>query len=270
MDFEYHGTYDFCTIGSAAVYAIYLLVKYRSFKVFSNSLISGLYYVLFLLDACLIIYASKYVASLLKRILLFAVSIIILVALAFFLMICCGTVNSVPKLVCFSFIVVAAAKIILLILAYLFKDNKIIQIIDKIISIALMNALFYCILKGFYPKVNPLCMIPVFIVVSMMYFYLEELSESHNNDETIIEEVTGVKREEKGLFNFIGDGDLLFIPFVGMCVGIENMGVFFIVSSVLPMIIYLLTFKKGKQVVFPMCSYMAITILILKFSFILI
>lgn len=272
-DFLYHGTFDFSTIWICGLLFIYTVIIQKDFLHSLKILLASFSYLVPIGLVVLYItfkFKKKVFLTICSILLTILVSIVSLSLFEFNIYPTATLINSFINWLPISILIFTTDYII----KKLIKSDKAKSIIINILTyINFISFFIYLFAKceniSFISSIKTVFVlntknIIIVCLFSLFYLFLQEMFESHDNDEEIIdnnEEI--IDRDENIFTQYIGDGDLFTLPFVGMLLGYANVFNFYVILGFTIISVYSLIFKKGLNYSVPLYPFIMLAIFVL-------
>lgn len=271
-DFLYHGTFDFSTIWVCIILFIYLCFANNSISIPIKMFIQSLSYFIPLIFLVLHIFFREKGNAILSVLSIVTLIIIGFMALLNFDFNMISTIylgnalinwfavylfsistdyiqDKILKSSDISKIISSTIEWFSMVTFFIFLFNK----NEKVFNVETYKNVLSCSSKN----------IIILVLFTLFYFFIKETFELHDNDEEIIENNEEVIERDENIFSqYIGDGDLFIIPFVGMLLGYWNIFNFFVLMGLCVFTIYSLIFKKGFKYVIPLYPFIILSVVI--------
>lgn len=276
-DFLYHGVFDFSTIFVVGIFFVYILIQTRDIRFSFGTLILSLFYIIPIIVTVTLVKIKEKDNLILTIVSFISITVISLFLLLFFADEFVGTTIMLSTLSITMFTGWLLVYVALTLIEYICNTFIIKSSVKKVCFIDFMNwvkfVTFFMFLfnknygavsinmfKGIFSfNIKNICIV---IIFTLIYRFMLELFEIHDNDEEILESDEEIMdRDENLFFSYIGDADLFILPFVGMILGIHYTFAFFMLLGIVVLSVYTLIFKKGFRYSIPLYPFIMVTLL---------
>lgn len=272
-DFLYHGTFDFSTLWICGLLFVYLLIIQKDILYSFKTLLSSLSYIVPI--AFVVIYITlkskkRMFLAVLSLILMIVVSIFSLSNFEFYIDSTLFLINSFINWISISLLIFITDYII----KKLITSSKIKSILCNLLTylnfilffIFLFNPSEAIFSTDVFKETLSLNFKNIILIIlfSLFYKFMLEMFEAHDNNEEILdnnEEI--IDRDENIFTQYIGDGDLFTLPFIGMLLGYANVFNFYVILGFTIISVYSLIFKKGLNYSVPLYPFIMLAIFVL-------